>query len=129
MIKTQLFLLAGIMFLSLGLFGQQRYKFSGTVSDSLSKVNLDNVDVVIVNQSTGTITSSVGDFLLYLEQGTYNVAFIKEGYRTVEMAITVEKDVAQKVSMQPDSNRPVKSGMLRFRKPKIDVMPQNFVCR
>jgi hypothetical protein len=100
MFRKHKLLSLGFFLLSLSLFGQKYYTFSGVVKDSVSGVKLEGVDVVVKNQSTGTLTSDNGEFLLYLESGTYEIVFTCNGFKSESYLVDLSRSVTSEIKMK-----------------------------
>lgn len=99
MFKKHKLLSLGLIFLSLSLYSQKTYTFSGIVTDSISGRALEGVEVFVSDQSTGTLSGSSGEFMLYLEKGKYEICFCFDGYRTFTYALNLDQDVVEEITL------------------------------
>ncbi|MCC8171486.1 MAG: TonB-dependent receptor [Parabacteroides sp.] len=87
-----------------GAEAQQTYSVKGTVKDNLSGEPLPFVNVVIWNTTHGTVTDSVGGFVISgLSPGSYRIQSSFVGYKpavSAEFALT-HKDFFLSIEMEP----------------------------
>lgn len=77
-------------------FGQKT-KVSGVVTDGLSGEPMPYVSVHFQNSKIGTLTDSVGHYLLDTYYGTDSLVFYSSGY--LKMVVGVEKDEEQEINV------------------------------
>lgn len=82
-------------------FSKDKFIFSGNILDAKSGEVVKGIDVVVKDQSTGTITNKNGDFSLYLEKGKYLVTISGKGYQEQELKIELVDNINQDVSLSP----------------------------
>jgi hypothetical protein len=94
-------IICSILLIPLTGIGQNHLKLSGIVIDSLSGKALENINIFVEDQFTGTISNYDGDYLLYLKKGNYRVQFSAPGYNKTQIAINLNDDQIQMVELSP----------------------------
>ncbi len=65
----------------------------GNVYDRVTKAPLYGVNVLVENSSNGTVTDSLGNFVIYLNPGHYELRFDYVGYKAKSLDIHVDREV------------------------------------
>lgn len=102
--------------------GQDFFTLSGIISDSISGKQLENIDIVVENSLTGTISNYCGAYILYLPKGNYKVKYSANGYIKQTININLNYDQVRMVEMAPKSkilkNKDLINKRLAFLKKK-----------
>ncbi|MFA9392068.1 MAG: carboxypeptidase-like regulatory domain-containing protein [Prolixibacteraceae bacterium] len=80
--------------------GQEKYTLSGVIVDKSSGKALTGIDIVVKNTNTGTISNQKGTFLLYLDQGQYNVTISGKGYYLQNLTVDLNENKQEEVSLR-----------------------------
>ena len=87
-----------------GLYCQDHYTLSGTVTDSITGKTLDGIDIYVKDRCTGTISNWKGTYLLYLKKGMYEIVYSAKGYNTAHLKVNLNANQVQVVEMMPKSD-------------------------
>jgi len=98
--KHKLFIIA-LLFIPWSIFGQNVHTLSGLVTDSMSGNKLNEINVVVKELNTGTITNHNGAFILYLSSGVYDVTFSGDGYTDEEITVTLTESKEKTIELTP----------------------------
>lgn len=85
---------------SLFSFAQNKFTFSGSISESSSNETLIGVNVLIPEQNTGTITNEYGFFSITLPEGSYKIVISYLGYQTISKEINLNTDITQNFQLE-----------------------------
>ncbi|WP_405371110.1 TonB-dependent receptor [Nonlabens sp. Asnod2-A12] len=78
----------------------QKATLSGTITEEASGETMLNVNVIITDLQTGTITNEYGYYSITLPVGTYNIQFTSIGYATIERRILLEENLKLNISLK-----------------------------
>lgn len=98
--KHKLFIIA-LLFIPWSIFGQSFLTLSGTVTDSKTGNKLDEINVVVEEINTGTITNYNGAFILYLTNGVYDITFSGDGYTDEKITVTLNENKEKTIELTP----------------------------
>ena len=80
--------------------GQNKFTFSGSITESSSNETLIGVNVLIPELSTGTTTNEYGFFSITLPEGQYNITISYLGYKTINRTILLNQDISEKFQLE-----------------------------
>lgn len=101
--KNQVFLL--LLFISLGVYGQEKYTLSGTITEAASGETLIGVNVLIPELNAGTITNEYGFYSLTVAAGTYEVVFSSLGFANFTETIVFDQNIQRNMSLSEDEQQ------------------------
>ncbi|MEN8816528.1 MAG: TonB-dependent receptor [Nonlabens sp.] len=78
----------------------QKATLSGTVIEASTGETMLNVNVIITELKTGTITNEYGYYSITLPTGDYTVQYSSIGYETIEKKVSLTENVKQDISMK-----------------------------
>ena len=78
----------------------QKATLSGTIIEEGSGETMLNVNVIITELKTGTITNEYGYYSITLPTGTYKIQYTSIGYATIEREVTLEDNVKLNISLK-----------------------------
>ena len=78
----------------------QKATLSGTVIEEGSGETMLNVNVIITELKTGTITNEYGYYSITLPTGTYKIQYTSIGYATIEREVSLEGNVKLNISLK-----------------------------
>ncbi|MEO9954889.1 TonB-dependent receptor [Nonlabens sp.] len=78
----------------------QKATLSGTIIEDVSGETMLNVNVIITDLQTGTITNEYGYYSITLPVGIYNIQFTSIGYATIERTILLEENLKLNISLK-----------------------------
>lgn len=94
-------LLVFLLFMSVAIFSQKKYTFSGKVCNQDNKVSLAGVSVSTKEYpQQGAFSDADGNFSLNLTAGEYNIIFKLIGYDIKELKLKLDKDLRQDIFME-----------------------------
>ncbi|MBT8261080.1 MAG: TonB-dependent receptor, partial [Bacteroidia bacterium] len=79
---------------------QEKFTFSGYVSDAYNNETLIGVNVLIPNKNIGTTTNEYGFFSITLPKGEVNIVISYLGYKTISETINLDKDITQNFQLE-----------------------------
>ena len=83
-----------IFFLSsIGLFSQQRFTLSGTITEASSNETLIGVTLLVPEINTGVTTNDYGFYSLTLPEGDYEIRLSYLGYQDIVQTISLNEDL------------------------------------
>ncbi len=97
------YLSLALVFLSLGVFAQESFTISGTLSDSQNGEGLIGASIKLTDQPKGTVTNVYGFYSFTLPEGTYKVAYSYLGFKTVTKEIVLDKNLKINVELEESS--------------------------
>src|SRR5678809_1531979 len=90
----------------------QYFKISGKVTnDKLEPLAL--VSIQVKGSVKGTISKEDGSYQLYLEEGTYDLAFSMVGYKTLLINLVVSRDYVQNIVLETDEGKNLSEVVVR----------------
>ncbi|MFY7741843.1 MAG: TonB-dependent receptor [Flavobacterium sp.] len=84
---------------------QEKFILSGTITDQQNNETLFGVNVIIVEQKTGTTTNEYGFYSISLPKGTYTVQISYLGYQTINETIVLDKNIRKNFSLSEASQQ------------------------
>lgn len=99
---------------------QEKYILSGTITDQQNNETLFGVNVIIVEQKTGTTTNEYGFYSISLPKGTYNVQISYLGYQTLNETIVLDKNIRKNFSLS-EASQQLNEVILTDRKVKAEI--------
>lgn len=84
-------------------FSLQPVSLSGTITDSINGKALNDINIVVKENATGTLSNFTGTYLLYLNEGTYNITFSGKGYVKKELEIELTDDQELVVQLRKET--------------------------
>ena len=99
MIKKYIFSLL-LTFAFINANSQQKFTFSGYISDAYNNETLIGVNVIIPDQNTGTTTNEYGFFSVTLPEGEFNLIISYIGYKTISQKVSLNKNIAQNFQLE-----------------------------
>lgn len=93
------------LLISGSVFSQNQFTLSGIVSDSVSGETLKGIDIFVKDRLTGTISNYRGAYLLYLNEGEYEISFSGNGYVKEVISIQLHDDLSQSVALKPAKSK------------------------
>jgi hypothetical protein len=79
----------------IGEYLEQVYKVYGTVTDAQSGAPLESVEVFVGDSQYSELTNSYGDYELEMVEGTWTLNFVKAGYESYAVEISVGGEEAR----------------------------------
>ena len=92
-----LILLLGFLF---NANSQDKFTFSGYVSDAYNNETLIGVNILIPDQNLGTTTNEYGFFSITIPEGEYNIFISYLGFKTISENIILDKDITQNFQLE-----------------------------
>jgi hypothetical protein len=74
---------------------QERFTFSGTITDNQSNETLIGVNIVAPEAQAGTVTNEYGFFSLTLPEGSYEIQISYLGFKTITETILLNQDISK----------------------------------
>jgi hypothetical protein len=119
-----LFFLLFFTFIS---YSQEKFTFSGTISDLSNKETLIGVNIYIVEANAGVSTNEYGFFSITLPKGNYTAIISYIGYQKNEQTINLNQNIKINISLSDDSQTldevvvSVNRKKSEIRKPEMSV--------
>ena len=101
--RKSAFALFIILIISLSVYGQNRYTYSGYIKDAASGEELIGAAIYIVELKTGAITNSYGFFSVSLPEDIYQVKISYIGYESQVFTLNLNQDIRKGIQMKPHS--------------------------
>ena len=79
---------------------QDKFTFSGYVSDAYNNETLIGVNILIPDQNLGTTTNEYGFFSITISEGEYNIFISYLGFKTISENIILDKDITQNFQLE-----------------------------
>jgi hypothetical protein len=99
---------------------QEKFILSGTITDQQNNETLFGVNVIIVEQKTGTTTNEYGFYSISLPKGTYTVQISYLGYQTINETIVLDKNIRKNFSLS-EASQQLNEVILTDRKVKAEI--------
>lgn len=99
---------------------QEKFILSGTITDQQNNETLFGVNVIIVEQKTGTTTNEYGFYSISLPKGTYTVQISYLGYQTLNETIVLDKNIRKNFSLS-EASQQLNEVVLTDRKVKAEI--------
>ena len=125
--RLQHFLLILLILFQAHLFAQQKFTFSGTITEATSNETLIGVTLVVPEMRTGVTTNEYGFYSLTLPQGTYEIQISYLGFKDIRETIELDRDL--KINFQLEEQAEILEEVtvtedvekLNIRKPQMSV--------
>lgn len=75
--------------------GQEKFTFSGTVTDSLSNETLIGVNIIIPELQSGAVTNEYGFYSITIPAGTYKIQVSYLGFKTISETIVLNSNLSK----------------------------------
>ena len=92
--KNFLHILIFILGFTTSVYSQEKFTFSGNVSEQSSNESLIGVNILIPDINSGTTTNEYGFFSLTLPEGTYKIVISYIGYKSIASTIELYQDTS-----------------------------------
>lgn len=99
---------------------QEKFILSGTITDLQNNETLFGVNVIIVEQKTGTTTNEYGFYSISLPKGTYTIQISYLGYQTINETIVLDKNIRKNFSLS-EASQQLNEVILTDRKVKAEI--------
>ena len=99
---------------------QEKFILSGTITDLQNNETLFGVNVIIVEQKTGTTTNEYGFYSISLPKGTYTIQISYLGYQTLNETIVLDKNIRKNFSLS-EASQQLNEVVLTDRKVKAEI--------
>lgn len=99
---------------------QEKFILSGTITDQQNNETLFGVNVIIVEQKTGTTTNEYGFYSISLPKGTYTIQISYLGYQTLNETIVLDKNIRKNFSLS-EASQQLNEVVLTDRKVKAEI--------
>ncbi|WP_298952399.1 TonB-dependent receptor [uncultured Nonlabens sp.] len=96
----KLILLSAFIVLAFAKAYSQKATLSGTITEKVSGETMLNVNIIITDLKTGTITNEYGYYSITLPVGSYNIQFTSLGYATIERKVLLKENLKLNVSLK-----------------------------
>ncbi|MBC3848065.1 TonB-dependent receptor [Winogradskyella echinorum] len=77
------------------LLSQEKFTFSGTITDNQSNETLIGVNIIFPDIQSGTMTNEYGFYSITLPSGTYSVQISYLGFKTISETIVLNSDLSK----------------------------------
>jgi hypothetical protein len=94
-----------LMFFAFAKAQSQQYTLSGTITEQGTGETLINVNVLIPELKTGTITNEYGFYSITLDAGQYEVVYRTIGFQTQRVQIDLQQSVKKDLALVPSSEQ------------------------
>lgn len=91
-----------LLVLSVSAFSQKKIVLSGVVTDSKTGKALENIDILVKDNLTGTLSAKSGEYQLYLKEGKYQLVVSGEGYKEKTVQVSLSDSTHVKVELEPE---------------------------
>lgn len=118
---THLILILFLILVKSG-FATSPISISGIITDAQNGKALNDINIVVKEKETGTISNFSGAYLLHLDKGTYDLEFTGKGYEKKEVTVELIKD--QEVAIEL-----IKSNKNKKRKTKISILENDILSK
>lgn len=78
---------------------QEKYTFSGTITNQESNETLIGVNIIIPELQTGTTTNEYGFYSITLPEGNYRIIISYLGFKSIEKTIDLQEDTSVNFKM------------------------------
>lgn len=99
---------------------QEKFILSGTITDQQNNETLFGVNVIIVEQKSGTTTNEYGFYSISLPKGTYTIQISYLGYQTLNETIVLDKNIRKNFSLS-EASQQLNEVVLTDRKVKAEI--------
>jgi hypothetical protein len=109
-----------LFFLSFGVYSQEKFTISGTISDSLKGEEIISASIRVKGQNVGTISNEYGFYSLTLPKGTYTIVYSNSGYSPKEIAVELNQSKAVNIQLVSMTNKTLQLGEVKVSATKED---------
>ncbi|MDX1784243.1 MAG: carboxypeptidase-like regulatory domain-containing protein, partial [Aequorivita vladivostokensis] len=88
---------------STGLFAQEKFTLSGTISEEDTGETLIGVNVIVPSLQTGTVTNQYGYYSITLPKGEYEIVYSSIGFAPQKVRISLSGNVKKDLSLTTDT--------------------------
>jgi len=103
--KNFLHILVFIFGFTSSIYSQEKFTFSGTVSEQSSNESLIGVNILIPDINSGTTTNEYGFFSLTLPEGTYKIVISYLGYTSIASTIELKQDTSKNFLLEESTEQ------------------------
>lgn len=96
-----IYLFSVLFLFPFGIDAQNLVMLSGVVKDSLSGEPVKGVNIVVESNNTGTISDSRGNYVLYLNEGDYEISISAKGYQNQSLKASIKSNAEYMVELKP----------------------------
>ncbi|MCL9805795.1 TonB-dependent receptor [Flavobacterium amniphilum] len=127
--KRKFFFIILTLILNFSLFSQEKFTFSGTVSDAKSNEKLIGVAIQIIETDAIVYTNEYGFYSITLPKGTYTVDFFTSGFTSHTEQLVLDKNMKRNFFLR-EENKQIKQldeiavtakNRANIRKPEISI--------
>ncbi|MFP9117809.1 TonB-dependent receptor [Flavobacterium sp. RNTU_13] len=108
------------LFLSFGMFAQEKVTLSGTITDAATTETLIGASVYIKEIQAGTTTNEYGFYSLSVPKGTYTLQVSYVSFGTIEETINLTTNVKKNYSLTSSASE-LQEVVINADKPRADV--------
>lgn len=108
------------LFLSFGMFAQEKVTLSGTITDATTTETLIGASVYIKEIQAGTTTNEYGFFSISVPKGTYTVQVSYVSFGTIEETVNLTANVKKNYSLSSNASE-LQEVVINADKPRADV--------
>lgn len=108
------------LFLSFGMFAQEKVTLSGTITDATTTETLIGASVYIKEIQAGTTTNEYGFFSISVPKGTYTVQVSYVSFGTIEETVNLTANVKKNYSLSSSASE-LQEVVINADKPRADV--------
>jgi hypothetical protein len=81
------------------LHAQEKFTFSGTISEATSNETLIGVNILVPELQTGTTTNEYGFYSITLPKGSYNIIISYIGFTNIEETLVLSENITKDYSL------------------------------
>jgi hypothetical protein len=118
--KTQIFIILCLLFFTTKVFSYEPLSISGVVSDAKNGKAINDVNIVVEEKETGTLSNYNGAYLLYLQEGKYEITFTGKGYYKKQISLNLTDNQELMVELSPK---------LKLKKKKVSLTELAFLSK
>ena len=108
------------LFLSFGMFAQEKVTLSGTITDAATTETLIGASVYIKEIQAGTTTNEYGFYSLSVPKGTYTLQVSYVSFGTIEETVNLTANVKKNYSLTSSASE-LQEVVINADKPRADV--------
>ena len=99
--RHMIYLFSILLLIPFGVNAQNLVMLSGIVKDSVSGNPVKGVNVVVESNNTGTISDTRGAYVLYLNEGDYEITFSAKGFQNQTLKASLKSNAEYLVELKP----------------------------
>jgi uncharacterized membrane protein len=96
-----IYLFSVLLLIPFGVDAQHLVMLSGIVKDSISGEPVKGVNIVVESNNTGTISDSRGEYVLYLNEGEYEITISAKGYHNQSVKASLKSNAEYTIELKP----------------------------